>query len=184
MIRTQYYHYSWREHVTTTEIHKVNLTLTKFPSVLRGRGHSIPQIASTSRHGLHFLCNGNANETPVKRLAQKRKTQKHDEQPRTKAAGAELVGTGGGRPRRRLWAEQHWCRARVRAAADLLGRHGQPRTMAAAAELAGTPAADLGDERAMLGRSRRRNCSVGASNHTPRRRPWTVPTLMTNSNPN
>jgi hypothetical protein len=135
MIRTQYYHYSLREHVTTTEIHKINLTLTKFPSVPGGRGHSIPEIASTSGHRLHFLCNGNTNETPVKQLAQKCKMRKHDKrrrwpcstggqrkQPRTKAVGAELTGTGGGGTRRRLQAGQHWCRAQARAAVDLLGR--------------------------------------------------------------
>jgi hypothetical protein len=53
------------------------------------------------------------------------------EQPRTKAAGTELTCTGDGGSRRWARAGQDWCRARARAAADLLGRHEQPRTKAA-----------------------------------------------------
>jgi hypothetical protein len=125
----------------------------------------------------------------VKRLAQKRKTRKHDErrrwpcsaggrreQSRNKAVGAELAGTGGGRPRRRLRAGKHWCRAQARAVVDLLGQREQPRTKVVAVELAGTPAADLGDGRgrgrtaAVLGRDRRWTCSGGVSSHAPRRR--------------
>jgi hypothetical protein len=142
MIRTQYYHYSWREHVTSTEIHKVNPTLTKFPSVPGGRGHSIPELASTSGHGLHFLCNGNTKETPVKWPEQKRK---HDDGRAGLGDGCkilvttagrphvELVVTNGGGPRRQARAGlgPHWCRAR--AAADLLGRRERLHTKAAGA---------------------------------------------------
>jgi hypothetical protein len=65
--------------------------------------------------------------------------------PARPVAGAELAGTGGGRPRRQLQAGQHWCRAQAWAKEDLLGRCEQPRTKAEAAELTSTPAADLGD---------------------------------------
>jgi hypothetical protein len=54
--------YSWREHASWAEIHKVNLTLTKFPSVPGGWGHSMPELVSNLGHGLHFLSSGNTKE--------------------------------------------------------------------------------------------------------------------------
>jgi hypothetical protein len=94
--------------------------------------------------------------------------------PARPVAGAELAGTGGGRPRRQLQAGQHWCRAQAWAKEDLLGRCEQPRTKAEAAELTSTPAADLGDGHGqgrtgtVLRRGRRLTCSAGASSRAPR----------------
>lgn len=43
--------------------HNKKLTLTKFPYVPGGRGHSIFEFVSLSGHGLHFLSIGSPKET-------------------------------------------------------------------------------------------------------------------------
>lgn len=42
--------------------YKRKLTLTKFPSIPGGRGHSIPGLVSKSGHWLHLLIRGSPNE--------------------------------------------------------------------------------------------------------------------------